>query len=345
MKVLLIGGGVWLLILLAACSQTPAASEIEITVQILRTPQSVPTRAALATIPTTLSPTPATQTTTIVSSTTAVPTNTAVTAPTPTHIATTTPSPYTIIGTSVKDRPIVSYRFGNGSIPIILVGGMHGGYEWNTILLAYEMIDYFSEQPEQIPKNVTLTIIPSANPDGQFLVTGSDGRFNPAEIPPDIDTFPGRFNGRNVDLNRNWDCEWSETAVWRDQPVNSGRQPFSEPESRLLRDYFLQKKPALVIFWHSAGDGVFVAGCPETYTPSLQLATLFGQAAGYPVYEQFPYYPITGDAGDWLATQGIPTVSIELKTHETIDWPANQAGMLAILAYYGNLPAMTLKFR
>ncbi|MCP4361662.1 MAG: hypothetical protein GY796_26930 [Chloroflexi bacterium] len=328
MKGLLIGGGIWLLLLLAACSLTPAASEI--TAQILRTPQSVPTQATLATVPVSLSPTPTTHTTT----TTIDPSTTAV--PTATHIATTTPSPYTVIGTSTGGHPIVSYQFGNGPIPIILVGGIHGGYEWNTILLAYEMIDFFDERPEQMPENISLIIIPSANPDGQFLITGSDGRFSPTDIPPDIDTLPGRFNANNVDLNRNWDCEWSETAVWRDQPVNSGSQPFSEPENRVLRDYFLQKKPALVIFWHSAGNGVFAAGCPEIYTPSLQLATIFGQAADYPVYEKFLYYPITGDAGDWLATQDIPSISIELKTHEATDWLANQAGMLTILAYYGN---------
>ncbi len=274
--------------------------------------------------------------------------HTAVPTKTVTPTASTTPLPVTqppspqptvtpanisqVIGNSYDGRPIHSYRFGSGSVPVVFVGGIHGWYEWNTSLLAYQAIDYFEAYPDRIPANVTLFIIPVANPDGLFTVTQKDGRFAAEDVVDD--TFPGRFNGRNVDLNRNWDCQWSETAVWRDQPVSSGSQPFSEPESRALRDYFLQKNPALVLFWHSAGDGVFAAGCPETYTPSLQLATLFGQAAGYPVYEQFPYYPITGDAGDWLATRGIPTISIELKTHEDTDWLANLAGMLAILAYY-----------
>ncbi|MFN2135269.1 MAG: LysM peptidoglycan-binding domain-containing protein, partial [Candidatus Promineifilaceae bacterium] len=43
-----------------------------------------------------------------------------------------------IIGKSaVCGIPIVSYQLGDGETPLILIGGIHGGYEWNTILLAY----------------------------------------------------------------------------------------------------------------------------------------------------------------------------------------------------------------
>lgn len=255
------------------------------------------------------------------------------TKPSPTLPPTPTPDNLPqIIGASYEGRPIYSYRFGSGPIPIVFVGGIHGGYEWNTILLAYQAMDYFTAQPSRIPANVTLFIIPVANPDGLFAVTQKEGDFAVTDLAED--TFPGRFNGRNVDLNRNWDCQWSATAVWRNQPVSGGSQPFSEPESRALRHFFLEKRPALVLFWHSAANGVFAAGCPETDGLSRQLATIFGSASGYPVYERFAYYPVTGDAGDWLSTQGIPSISIELKTHEALDWEENLAGMLALLAHY-----------
>lgn len=255
------------------------------------------------------------------------------TKPSPTLPPTPTPDNLPqIIGTSYEGRPIYSYRFGSGPIPIVFVGGIHGGYEWNTILLAYQVMDYFTAQPYRIPANVTLFIIPVANPDGLFAVTQNEGRFLVADLAED--TFPGRFNGRNVDLNRNWDCQWSATAVWRNQPVSGGSQPFSEPESRALRDFFLETRPALVLFWHSAANGVFIAGCPETDGLSRQFAAIFGSASGYPVHERFAYYPITGDAGDWLSTQGIPSISVELKTHETLDWPENLVGILALLSHY-----------
>jgi murein tripeptide amidase MpaA len=105
---------------------------------------------------------------------------------------------------------------------------MHGGYEWNTILLAYEVIDYFMQFPDQIPDSASVMIIPNVNPDGQFKVVGHDGRFTSDDI---LDkrweaTFPGRFNANDVDLNRNWDCLWTENAFWRNQPINAGEHPF-----------------------------------------------------------------------------------------------------------------------
>ncbi len=242
--------------------------------------------------------------------------------------AVTTPTISTI-GSSVLGRPILNYQFGNGPTQVIFVGGIHGGYEWNTILLAYKIIDHYTANPQLIPSDLTVHIIPSANPDGQFLITNQDGRFQPSDVA--ADTVPGRFNANNVDLNRNWDCQWQPTAVWRDVEVSGGPRPFSEPENIVLRDFILPKAPAIVVFWHSAANGVFAAGCPDTHAPSLALADVYGQAANYPVYERFTSYEITGDAGDWLSTQGIPSISIELQNHQSLDLPQNLNGVQATL--------------
>jgi hypothetical protein len=241
----------------------------------------------------------------------------------------TAPITQTIIGYSYQNRPIIAHQFGEGSEAIVLIGGIHGGYEWNTILLAYEAIDYFSENPEVIPTATTLFIIPSANPDGLFSVIGREGRFTPEDLAED--TVPGRFNGRGVDLNRNWECQWAEAAFWRDQPVNPGAGPYSEPESVALRDFLISLQPNAVIFYHSAADGVYSAGCPDIYPPTRQLADIYGSAAGYPIYDRFDHYDITGDAGDWLAIQGIPSIAVELATHEDVEWEKNKLGILEVL--------------
>jgi hypothetical protein len=255
-------------------------------------------------------------------------------APAPTTTATEETVPYTVynIGQSSRGFPLTAYQFNNGPQHIIIVGGIHGGYEWNTILLAYEAIDYFLNHPKALPDTVTLTIIPSANPDGQELVTGKTSYFTVADLASD--TFPGRFNGNNVDLNRNWDCQWTQTAKWRDQVISGGERSFSEPETIVLRDFFLQHQPEAVIFLHSAANGVFASGCPDTHQPSMDLASIYGQAAGYPVYERFSAYDVTGDAGDWLTTRGITSISVELKNHENLDLEQNLAGMLAVLNQY-----------
>lgn len=239
------------------------------------------------------------------------------------------------IGFSAGGRPMTSYRFGFGTQTIVLVGGIHGGYEWNTIVLAYDMIDYFLENPDEIPANISLYIIPSANPDGQFLVTGTDGRFLPEDVDPDIE--PGRFNANQVDLNRNWACGWEPEALWGETLVSGGTVPFSEPETAALRAFFLREKPVLVLFWHSKADGVYVGSCngDGPHEASRAIADVYGAASGYLVNNAFTAYPITGDASDWLVSQNIPSFAVELKTRSQTDWSMNLPGVLALLAHYG----------
>src|ERR1035437_4757164 len=56
--------------------------------------------------------------------------------------AVTATSTYEVIGTSVQGRKIEAYTFGTGSKQIVFAGGMHGGYEWNAVTTAYDLIDY-----------------------------------------------------------------------------------------------------------------------------------------------------------------------------------------------------------
>jgi len=114
---------------------------------------------------------------------------------------------YEIIGNSVQNRPIEAYTFGIGGKLLVFVGAIHGGYEWNTALLANQAIDYFKKNPESIPKNLSVAIIPALNPDGLFKIIGKEGIFTVADIPAG-NNDAGRFNANNVDLNRNFDCNW-----------------------------------------------------------------------------------------------------------------------------------------
>ncbi len=246
-----------------------------------------------------------------------------------------------IIGFSYDGRPISSYRFGHGTETVIFVGGIHGGYEWNTIMLAYQAIDYFLNHPGAVPEQISLYIVPSANPDGQFLVTESDGRFGFGDVG--TDTASGRFNGHGVDLNRNWNCNWDPDAFWLDEEVSGGARPFSEPESQAMRDFFLDLKPRGVVFWHSSADGVYGAGCSELFLPARALAEAYSGESGYPVYDQFTSYSISGDAGDWLTRQGIPSITVELATHDQVEWTKNLAGILAVLDYFDRQPGRIIE--
>lgn len=224
------------------------------------------------------------------------------------------------------------YRIGQGPRRLAFIGGIHGGYEWNTILLAYRAISFFASHPEQVPVSISLYIIPAANPDGQAAVVGHAGRFEPSETTSD--TIPGRFNGNGVDLNRNWDCNWVPTGFWGDQEVSAGSAPFSEVETQILRDFITTPPMDAVVFWHSAKPGVFAGGCDAPSSQANALANVYAVGAQYPLLDEFSDYSVTGDASDWLSSQDIPAIVVELTDHTDTDWSQNLAGMQAVIDYF-----------
>jgi len=244
----------------------------------------------------------------------------------------------TVIGQSVQGRDITAYHYGTGDTELLFVGGIHGGYEWNTVLVAYQLMDYLNANPNVVPANVTVTVIPVLNPDGLNKIVGSPGRFSLVDVPDSAAaTIPGRYNANNVDLNRNFDCDWQAQGVWQDKTVSGGTAPFSEPESQAFRQYVQARRPTAVVVYYSAVGGVFASNCHTGILPeTLTLTNLYADASGYKAYEDFDFYTITGDAVNWLAKNKIPGISVLLTTHEDVEWERNNAGVLAILNHYGS---------
>jgi hypothetical protein len=217
----------------------------------------------------------------------------------------------------------------------MFVGGIHGGYEWNSTLLAYEAIDYFSANQNSIPTNLSVTIIPNANPDGLFTIVGKTGRFSTADVRESTVVGEGRFNANSVDLNRNFACKWQPESMWRGNTVSAGTSAFSEPEARAIRDFVQNYHPAAAIFWHSQANAVYASECEAGILPGTRtIMQAYATAAGYPAVDTFDAYAVTGDAEGWLASIGIPALTVELSTHETIEWERNLAGIKALLALY-----------
>lgn len=254
-------------------------------------------------------------------------------------VETTPTTTQSVIGYSTENRPIESYTFGTGETNLLFVGGIHGGYEWNSSLLAYELIDYLTTNESAVADNLTVHIIPTLNPDGLFEATSQEGRFALTDIP-DVDihtTGIGRFNANNVDLNRNFDCRWTSEGTWRGQTVSAGSAPFSEPEALALKLYVESINPTAAVFWHSRANNVYGSECGNEVTAeTLTLMSTYAQAAGYGEVPVFDAYPVTGAAEDWLASLGVPTVSVELETRTSSEFSRNLAGTTAVLELYGN---------
>lgn len=243
----------------------------------------------------------------------------------------------TVIGKSVEGRDITAYHFGAGSTELLFVGGIHGGYEWNTALVAYQMVDYLKANPNVVPANLKVTVIPVLNPDGlSKVVENVTSTFAPADVSSSQTTqVAGRFNAHTVDLNRNFDCDWQSSGVWQNKTVSAGTAAFSEPESRVMQNYVSSNKPAAVVAWFSSAGGVYSSNCHTGVSPQTAALThAFAVASGYPAHESFDFYATTGDMTNWLAKSGIPAISVLLTNHTDTEWSKNQAGILALFKYY-----------
>jgi hypothetical protein len=218
-----------------------------------------------------------------------------------------------LVGYSVEGRPILARQLGSGPRALLLVGGIHGGWEGNTVTLINQLIAYFEANPDAILPDLSLVLVPVANPDG--LLRGR--------------TAAGRFNTNGVDLNRNWGCEWSPDARWRDQAVDAGPEPFSEPETRALAEFIQRIRPATVLFYHSAADGIFAGECGGDHG-SQRMSQILGQATGYSYGQAFSAYKVTGTAASWVDGLGIPAADVELLSWDDSEFDRNLAGVLAL---------------
>lgn len=228
----------------------------------------------------------------------------------------------TIIGFSAAGRPIEVYTFGAGEREYLIVAGIHGGYEWNTIALANELITHINEHPEVIPTDATLYIIRNMNPDGEARAHGLDGRVN--------------HNG--VDLNRNfpsenWTADWDRDGCWIYRPTTGGLYAGSEPETRTVMSFIKSHKIEALISYHSAALGVFPGGVPWE-EPSKQLAKALSKVTRYPYPPVDTGCEYTGTLADWAVENGVgAAVDMELRNHRDIDFDQNLKALKVLLSF------------
>jgi Zinc carboxypeptidase len=242
-----------------------------------------------------------------------------------------TPTPFVLangqlpgaIGFSVAGRPIDAYTFGSGEREYLIVAGIHGGYEENTVALANELIRYIYQHPEVIPNDVTLHIIRNMNPDGEARDNG----------------FDGRVNNHGVDLNRNfpsknWAEDWNRDGCWIYRPTTGGTHGGSEPETRAVMNFVASHKIIALISYHSAALGIFPGGVPWE-EDSKRLASTMAFVT------QYPYPPVdtgcvyTGTLADWAVENGVSAaVDMELADHTHTDFDKNLNALRSLLNFY-----------
>ncbi len=190
-----------------------------------------------------------------------------------------------VYGRSVEGRDLEAWETGYGSQTILILGGIHGD-ERNPVPFVQKWRFQAISRKDQ-----HLIFIECANPDGQWNHT--------------------RVNAHGVDLNRNFDADWSTEA--RAPRYFPGISPLSEPESVALHELIKRVKPTRMMSVHSP------IGCVNFDGPDcLELATEMSLACGMPIKSDIGY-PTPGSLGRLSESLGIPLITLELTSE---DFPA-----------------------
>ena len=167
------------------------------------------------------------------------------------------------IGTTWEEREIIAVSITKNVTdaaqkPALFYTGTIHAREWIGIELSLSFAKYILEHIDYDPQlntildKTTLYMVPCANPDGfeysrnHFSFWRKNRRKNP----------DGSFG---VDLNRNFNIGYAPSKNYTSN-VYSGPEPFSEPETRALRDFFIaHENITIALDYHSQGNVFFPA--------------------------------------------------------------------------------------
>lgn len=218
----------------------------------------------------------------------------------------------TIIGQSLQKRNLYAVKVGEGKPVGIAVYAIHAR-EWISARLALE----------HYRRGVygSVWLIPLANPDGAILSQQGKKVIKNDEYKPFLSAYSDgelrlwKANARGVDLNVNFDARWGKGKqnVRRRGGENCvGGFPFSEPESRALRDFTLEIQPSYTVSFHTKGEEIYwYFGQPtKAALRDFRIGKALSQSTGYPLRLA------NGSVGgykDWcIQTLGIPSYTVEL---------------------------------
>jgi len=242
------------------------------------------------------------------------------------------------IGDSLEKRNLYAIKISDNVLveedePEILFLGCHHAREWISVEVPFLMGKYLAEHYASDPAvrrfvdQSEIWIVPLVNPDGlEYTLHGYRlWRKNRR------DNGGGDYG---VDLNRNYGHKWGIDDLGSSpnpaSEVYRGSAPFSEPETRAVRDLYLKKNFQALISFHSYSQVIlypwgYTKQPPDGVMTLKEIAAEMSariQAVNGRLYEYGQsgdaLYLSNGDVTDWaFAINGIPAYTIELTP---IDW-------------------------
>ncbi|MHB8095246.1 MAG: M14 family metallopeptidase [Candidatus Aminicenantales bacterium] len=236
------------------------------------------------------------------------------------------------IGTSLEGRKIDALRIGSdastdGPKAEILILGCHHAREWISVEVPFRLAERLAAGYEgdpairEIVDHCTFWIVPLINPDGLeysinvYRYWRKNRRAN-------------RDGSFGVDLNRNYGYMWGYddggSSPEPESEVFRGESPFSEPETRAVRDLFLSRNIGAMVSFHSFSQAIYYPWgydhLPTDKDTALndlanrmasRIAAVHGRS--YAVGRAAGQYTTNGDTIDWaFGVAGVPAFTIEL---------------------------------
>jgi hypothetical protein len=221
--------------------------------------------------------------------------------------------------------------------PEVYFNGNHHAREWLTIEVCLYILNYLTDNYStnltiaNIVNNRQIWVVPIVNPDGRVWDSEEDDPANHRNQPwgwrkNRMDNGDGSFG---VDLNRNYGYMWGGAGA-SDNPSDStyrGPEPFSENETKAIRDFVKEHNFVFSISYHTYGQLILY---PWGYTynatedDALLEAVANGMAdlitnkassarPGYTPAQGADLYMTSGSDDDWLyGEMGIYAYCIEL---------------------------------
>ncbi len=213
----------------------------------------------------------------------------------------------TIWGLKITDNPDTEENE-----PEVRICGLHHGDEYMSaelpLYLALDLAQNYSLDPTitELVDNREIWIIPMVNPDGREAGT--------------------RYNAHGVDLNRNYGY------------IPESATPYSEPETRAMRNNALLNNYVLSLSFHCSGNVVnYVWNHKTQPVPDnaavVYLSNQYGSHNGYWVVEGYDWYQTLGDCNDFsYGCRGDIDWTVEVQSSGNQQaWDLNHEAMLEII--------------
>mgnify|MGYP002798361351 CR=1 FL=1 len=248
-----------------------------------------------------------------------------------------------VIGRSVCGNPIVALFVGRGGPRILVQCAIHAR-EWVTALLALELI------AQGMPFG-RAAFVPLSNPDGAMLALRGGGflRLLPAcraeflrKVNGSADFSQWKADANAVDCNVNFDAEWGTGAqnVRIPSPANYiGPYPFSEPETRALRNFTLAFRPDATVSFHTKGQEIYweFGQTGAAFARDKKIAESLAAETGYAAKL------VRGSAGgykDWcIRALGIPSFTVEAGS-DSLPHPLAEPQLPQLVRENARIPAL-----